>query len=154
MLLLHETHKYIWPDLRKPGMWDERAIHAMCIFSTSGQYLPNFSFCHFHIQKPFFNLLPLVTKAKYKSLRRNKPFLTSVLIYLVRPAASAQSPLLWALIRIHASELSRYHRIHWSTEQRRTLCTWYAASKKLRWQSLGLRSVFGFISDDSALTSQ
>ena len=75
----------------------------MHIFSTSGQYLSNFSFCHIHIQKPFFYLLPSLTKAKRKLLRQNKPSLTSVSIYLVSAAASARSPLLWALIRIRAS---------------------------------------------------
>ena len=64
-------------------------------FSASGQYLSNFSFCHIHIQKPFFYLLLSLTKAKYKLLRQSKPSLTSVSIYLV---TSAQSPLLWALI--------------------------------------------------------
>ena len=88
----------------------------------------------FHIQKPFFYLLPSLTKAKRKLLRQNKPSLTSVSIYLVSAAASARSPLLWVLIRIRASQLSRYSYIHLSTEQRSTFCTSYPVRKKLRWQ--------------------
>ena len=65
----------MWPDLRKPGVWDKRTIRAMHVFSTLSQYLSNFSFSRLLIQKPFFYLLPSVMKAKHKLLRRNKPFL-------------------------------------------------------------------------------
>ena len=140
----------MWPATTKPGIWDLRAIGAMRVFSNSGQYLSNFSFCHVHIQKPSFYLLPSLTKSKPKLLRQNKPFLTSVSIYLVSAAARARSPLLWALIRICSSCLLRWGCIHLSTEQKRTFCTSYPAKKKLRWQRSTLRSIFAFTSGDSA----
>ena len=45
---------HLWPDLRKPSVWDQRAIHAMRVFSALGQKLSKFRFCHIHVIKPFF----------------------------------------------------------------------------------------------------
>ena len=130
----YNHRSYMWLPTGKPGIWDLRAISAMRVFSTWGQYLSIFSFCYVRIQKPFFYLLPSLTKAKRKLLRQNKPFLTSVSVYLVSAAARARSPLLWALIRIRSSWLFRWGYIRLSTEQRRTFCASYPARKKLRWQ--------------------
>ena len=71
-----------------------RAIGSMRIFSTTGQRLSNCSFCHVHLYKLFFYLLLSLTKAKRtrKLLRKNKPFLTSISIYLVSAAACASWP--------------------------------------------------------------
>ena len=45
---------HMWPDLRKPGILSKHAYGAMCIYSTSGQKLSNFSFCHIHVKEPFY----------------------------------------------------------------------------------------------------
>ena len=150
----HETTRVwslcnTWLATRRPGIWNSHAIGAMHVFNTSGQYLSICSFCHVHIQKPFSYLLLSVTKAERELLRRNKPFLMSILIYLVSAAAGAQSPLLWALIRIRTSGLFRYNCSHWSTEQRHTCCASYPPRKNLQWQSVNLRTIFAFISGDS-----
>ena len=99
----------------------------MHFFSTSGKNLTNFSLRHVHIQKPFFYLLPSVTKAKRELLWRNKPLL-SISIYQVSAAAGAQNPLLWALIRIHTCGLFRYDCSHRSTEQ--TYLLWFISSEE------------------------
>ena len=137
----------MWPSMWKPNIWDLHAISAKRVFSTWGQYLSNFSFCHVHIHKP---LLPSLTKAKCKLLRQNKPFLTSVSMYLVSAAAHARSPLLWALIRIRSSWLFRSGYIHLSTEQRRTFCASYPARKKVAMAKVDPSSIFAFTSGISA----
>ena len=44
----------MWPDLRKPGILSKRAYGAMRVYSTSGQKLSKFSFCHIYVKEPFY----------------------------------------------------------------------------------------------------
>ena len=141
------VHVYnMWPATWKPAIGDLCAISAMHVFSTWDQYLSIFSFCHVRIKKSFFYLLPSLTKAKRKLLSQNKPFLASVLIYLVSTAARARNPLLWVLIRIRSSWLFRWGYIRLSTEQR---CTFHIQGEKVAMAKVD-PPIFAFTSDDSA----
>ena len=45
---------YMWPDSRKPSVWDPHAICAIHVFNSSDQNLFKTKFCHIRVKLSFF----------------------------------------------------------------------------------------------------
>ena len=68
----------IW---KKPSVWDQCAIRAMRVYSTSGQKLSKFRFCHIYVKQPFFC---------YHHLRRlGVTYQGEISLYLQAPRSTA-----------------------------------------------------------------
>ena len=92
-----EVLEHMWPDFGKNPLYEICAMHAMRVFSNSGQKLSKLRFCH-SCQKTFL-LLPSSTEAKRKLLRRNKPFFYRLLDLFSPYSCRVWRPLLRVIIK-------------------------------------------------------